>query len=127
MVICAEILDPNNILFLKNAKVDHVIDINSMISKVIAQTAYDPNLLPVLNELVSNEHDSCEIYRCQLPEELQNKTYIELFTTIKEKFDCIVIALENSTEKNIIINPKMNKEYNADYCFVIAEEQPDLS
>lgn len=126
VMLCAEILDPNNIRFLKNAKVDHVIDINSLISRFLAQTAYNPKLLKVLNELVSNEEHSCEIYRCNLPKYLIDKSYFEIFQTVKEKFDCLVIALENSKNNQLIVNPEMNQTYGADHCFVIAKSQPDL-
>lgn len=124
VILCAEILDPNNSLFLKNAKVDHIIDINALISRFIAQTTHNPKLLTVLNELVSNESESCEIYRCKIPASLQSLTYIEILQTIKETYDCLVIALEQSREKNVILNPKMNEQYNADFCFVIAKQQP---
>ncbi|MEW5821191.1 MAG: ion channel [Cyanobacteriota bacterium] len=126
VMLCAEILDPNNAIFLKNAKVDHIIDINSLISRFIAQTAYNPKLLAVLNELVSNTKNSCEIYRCKLPDTMKDMTYFELFKTIKNNYDCMIIALENSKTNDIIINPKMNQSYNADFCFVIAEDQPVL-
>lgn len=124
IILCAEILDPNNSLFLKNAKVDHIIDINALISRFIAQTAHNPKLLAVLNELVSNESKSCEIYRCKIPVSLQSLTYIEILQRIKEQYDCLVIALEQSNNKKMILNPKMNEQYNADFCFVIAEQQP---
>lgn len=124
IILCAEILDPNNSLFLKNAKVDHIIDINALISRFIAQTAHNPKLLAVLNELVSNESKSCEIYRCKIPPSLQSLTYIEILQSIKEQYDCLVIALEQSKNKKMYLNPKMNEKYDADFCFVIAEDQP---
>lgn len=127
VIICAEILDPHNSLFLKNARVDQVIDINSLISRFIAQTTYNPKLLAVLNELVSNSPDSCEIYRCNIPEHLKNMTFSELLKEIKEKYDCLIIALEDSEGDKVIINPKMNQVYKADHCFVIAEDQPEFS
>ena len=124
VMLCAEILDPNNAIYLRNAKVDHIIDINSLISRFIAQTAYNPKLLAVLNELVSNEVHSNEIYRCKLPLALADKPYLEIVTALKEKYDCLPIALEKSVTKELIVNPQINKIYNADFCFVIAKEQP---
>lgn len=124
VTLCAEILDSNNTMFLKNAKVDHIIDINALTSRFIAQTAYNPKLLSVLNDLVSNEPNTCEIYRCKIPQSLQSLSYIEILQIIKENYDCLIIALEQSSTNNIILNPKINEQYNADFCFVIAEHQP---
>jgi len=125
--ICAEILDTNNVVFLKNAQVDEIIDINTIISRFIAQTAYDHKLLRVLNELVSNDKKSCEIYRVKLPRELKEKLYSDIVKNLKENYDCLPIALENSEKDYLIMNPEYNKSYDADYCFVISEDKPEFA
>lgn len=122
--ICAEVLDHENIVFLRHAGVDQIIDINLIVSRFIAQTTYNPKLLAVLNELVSNEKDSCEIYRVELPSSLQGLSFLDLFKHVKEKYDSLVIALEDSNTNKLILNPKPHETLKADYCFVIAEKQP---
>jgi voltage-gated potassium channel len=122
--ICAEILATHNAVFLKNAQVDEIIDINTIVSRFIAQTAFDPKLLKVLNELVSNEDETCEIYRVKLPDNYQNLQYKELFNMVKQSHDSMVIALEDSKIDKVIMNPQYEKIYTADYCFVISKEQP---
>ena len=120
---CVEVLNPKNIQHLKRANVDEIISVSELTGKLLAQSVMNLGLSGFITEVLST-NEGCEFYRIKLKLEYCNKTFLELFTTFKEKFNYILVSVQRGN--TLYVNPENDfKVKEEDELYIIAKDFPE--
>lgn len=125
---CAQLLDRQNDVQLKIAGVDDVIVEAEVASHLIATSARNLGSVQVLAELLTVQTGN-QIYQVSLPMIWQGKTFGEVSTLLKQQFDALVIAVEQSEtpDQPPVVNPPRDMHLtHTDQLVIIARQEPAL-
>jgi voltage-gated potassium channel len=104
--VIVKIEDCSNLEYIKD-KIDSVINVSSIVSKMISLTAEDPILTNIYNGLLSKSDNNQEIHLSDIPRtELKEQTYRELINFVKKNHNCLPIGV--CFGDKICLNPDLN-------------------
>ena len=121
-----ELANEANVPHCKRAKADEIIVSNEISSGLMARATLNHGITRIVSELLSSHHGN-ELYKLPLPASMIGRQFIEVFTEVKQTYQCIVMAVEKETEEDIISNPPADYAFEeGDYLIVIAPDRPQL-
>jgi voltage-gated potassium channel len=91
---------------------------------MLAQSALNPGLMSVFNELLTGEHGN-QFYRLPISDPWVGKTFLELFAYLKQTHNAILIAVSD-TAGAYQINPNDYRFKSQDYVIIIAQQKIQL-
>ena len=91
---------------------------------MLAQSALNPGLMSIFNELLSGEQGN-QFYRLPIGNVWVGKTFLELFAYLKQTHNAILIAISEPTGI-FQLNPSDYRFKQGDYMIVIAERKIQL-
>jgi voltage-gated potassium channel len=121
---CAELINREYGAHLEMGQVNDYVISEEQNGFILAQSALNPGLMKVFNELLTGEHGN-QFYRLLISERWVDKTFLELFSYLKQTHNAILVAV---SEANGIfqINPSDYRFQSQDYVIVIAEQKIQL-
>jgi voltage-gated potassium channel len=121
-----ELANEANVPHCKRAKADEIIVSNEISSGLLARATLNHGITRIVSELLSSHHGN-ELYKLPLPASMIGRQFIEVFTEVKQAYQCIVVAVEKGTQEDIISNPPADYVFEEDdYLIVIAPDRPQL-
>jgi voltage-gated potassium channel len=121
-----ELANEANVPHCKRAKADEIIVSNEISSGLMARATLNHGITRIISELLSSHHGN-ELYKLPLPASMIGRLFIEVFTEVKQTYQCIVMAVEKETEEDIISNPPADYVFEeGDYLIIIAPHRPQL-
>ncbi len=122
-----ELVDERNVRHCQRARADEIIVTNEFSSHLISRTALNHGISKVVSELLSAGTGN-DFYRIPVPEHLQEKTFIEVFTAMKQEYNSIVLAIYKEQSERVISNPATDyKLVDEDHLILIAHGQPEVT
>jgi len=121
---CAELINREYGAHLEMGKVNDYVVSEEQNGFILAQSALNPGLMNVFNELLTGEHGN-QFYRLPISERWVDKTFLELFAYLKQTHNAILVAV---SEPNGVfqINPNDYRFQYQDHIIVIAEQKVQL-
>ncbi len=121
---CAELINREYGAHLEMGKVNDYVVSEEQNGFMLAQSALNPGLMNVFNELLTGEHGN-QFYRLPIGERWVDKTFLELFAYLKQTHNAILVAV---SEPNGVfqINPNDYRFQYQDHIIVIAEQKVQL-
>jgi voltage-gated potassium channel len=121
-----ELVNEANVPHCKRAKADEIIVSNEISSGLMARATLNHGITRIVSELLSSHHGN-ELYKLPLPSSMIGRQFIEVFTEVKQVYQCIIVAVERETQEDIISNPPTDYQFEeGDYLIVIAPSRPQL-
>lgn len=115
-----ELVYQKNAEFCKRAHADEIIVGTEFNSRLMARAAMEHGISSVLSEILSSRFGN-DLQKIKLPEALAGNTFLEVFTTMKQKHNSIVLAVQKGVEGAVIANPPADYVVDdSDYLMVIA-------
>lgn len=121
---CAELINREYGAHLEMGQVNDYVVSEEQNGFMLAQSALNPGLMSVFNELLTGEHGN-QFYRLPISERWVDKTFLELFAYLKQTHNAILIAASEPTGV-FQINPSNYRFKNQDYVIVIAQQKVQL-
>jgi voltage-gated potassium channel len=119
-----ELVDEKNIQHCKRAKADEIIVGNELSSHLIASSAINHGISLIVSELLSTQHGN-DLYSIPVPEKMIGSTFMQLFTTMKQEKQSIVLGVQKEHGGVLTTNP--DSDYTivkGDNMVVIAKGRP---
>ncbi len=124
---CVEISNVKNAKHCEIAGANEVIITGELSSRLLVQSALDPGVNRVFTELMSNRYGN-ELYKLKAPKLAVGCNFINAFHNLKKEFNAVIIALEQSGKRDMIINPSNDLIIkDGDKIVVMAKERPKFS
>ncbi|MBN2059955.1 MAG: NAD-binding protein [Deltaproteobacteria bacterium] len=95
---CAELIKAENREHLKRANVDEIIVRGESTGSLLARAAVSPGVTDSLRLLIDNK-DENKIWRIPVPGRFLNKPLGELSSSLRQKYDALVLAVIREEEK----------------------------
>ena len=95
---CAELIKPENREHLKRANVDEIIVRGESAGSLMARAAVSPGVADSLRLLINNQ-DENKIWRIPVPGKYIKKTFGELSSFLRQKFEALILAVVREEEK----------------------------
>jgi voltage-gated potassium channel len=115
--------DPKVIQALKKTGVDQTLSADEFLGLVLLRSVFVPKISTFLNDMLDVK--GMDLYQERIPAEFEGKTFLEVISMLKARYDTIPVGLVR--ENSVTINPKkeisLKKE---DELLYIAEEQLNL-
>ncbi len=114
-----QLADANNVKHCERAKADEIIVGSEFGSRLLARAARDHGISKVLSELLSSRIGN-DLVKIPLPQDLNDKSFLEIFTVMKKEYDNTVLAIQKN-DGTVVSNPDVNFKVPAgSYLIVIA-------
>lgn len=94
---CAELLDDQNATHLQIAGVEEILSRNQVTAGLFAATAINSGVSSFIREILSH-HEGNYLTKTALPEDMANKTFLEVFSYYKEHYDATVVGVQNQSD-----------------------------
>jgi voltage-gated potassium channel len=121
---CAELINREYGAHLEMGKVNDYVVSEEQNGYMLAQSALNPGLMSVFNELLTGEQGN-QFYRLPISDSWVGKTFLELFAYLKQSHNAILIAVSDIPGV-FQINPSDYRFKYKDYVIVIAEQNIQL-
>lgn len=122
-----ELVDERNVRHCRRARADEIIVTNEFSSRLISRSALNHGISKVVSELLSANFGN-DFYRVAVPKQLRGSKFIDVFTTMKQDFDSIVLAVYKEENGEVISNPKADfTVMEKDHLVVISGKPPEVS
>ncbi len=108
-----ELVDEANAVYCRRAHADEIIVGSELSSRLIASAAIDHGISRVVSELLSTEYGN-ELFSIPLEDGLVGKTFIEVFTMMKQKRQSIVLGVLKGDDGGHIANPPSDYIFEKD-------------
>jgi voltage-gated potassium channel len=108
-----ELVDEANATYCQRAHADEIIVGSELSSRLIASAAIDHGISRVVSELLSTEYGN-ELFSIPLEDSLVGKTFIEVFTMMKQKRQSIVLGVLKGDDGGHIANPPSDYIFEKD-------------
>ncbi|HEY9739786.1 MAG TPA: ion transporter [Coleofasciculaceae cyanobacterium] len=118
---CAELINREYGAHLEMGQVNDYVVSEEQNGFMLAQSALNPGLMSVFNELLTGEQGN-QFYRLPIGDAWVGKTFLELFAYLKQTHNAILIAVSEPTGV-FQINPNDYRFKYKDYVIVIAEQK----
>ncbi|MFQ5822596.1 MAG: potassium channel family protein [bacterium] len=119
-----ELVDGTNVQHCERANADEIIVGSEFSSKLISRATLDHGISKVLSELLSSRFGN-DLFKIPVPQSMQGKSFIEIFTEMKQSNQSIILAVQKGNEGEVISNPPVDYKVAAgDYLIVISEGKP---
>jgi voltage-gated potassium channel len=118
---CAELINREYGAHLEMGQVNDYVVSEEQNGFMLAQSALNPGLMSVFNELLTGEQGN-QFYRLPIGDVWVGKTFLELFAYLKQTHNAILIAVSEPTGV-FQINPNDYRFKYKDYVIVIAEQK----
>jgi voltage-gated potassium channel len=99
---CVEVIRPQNRAHFQRAKVDEMIVSAELTGGLLASAAQAHGVSQVFTELTTHREGS-EFYDVPVPADLDGRTFREALDVLKERWNCIPVAVSNGTR--FTVNP----------------------
>lgn len=121
-----ELVDQANVQHCRRANADEIIVSNEISSALMARATLQHGVTRVVSELLTSKHGN-ELYRLPVPSRLVGRRFMDIFAEMKQKHNCIVLAIQSEEGGEFISNPPADYELEADdYLVVISPDTPRL-
>ena len=121
-----ELVDPAYVQTCKRAKADQIIVSSELSSMLLAQEALNHGITQVVADILSFE-DGNQLYKIPIPKSKIGHSFIDVFISMKQKYQSTVVALQKGSEGEVISNPPSEYQLeNNDYLIVIASSKPRI-
>lgn len=121
---CAELINREYGSHLEMGQVNEYVVSEEQNGFMLAQSALNPGLMSIFNELLTGEHGN-QFYRLPIGELWVGKTFWELFAYLKQTHNAILIAVSEPSGV-FQINPNDYRFKDQDYVIVIAQQTVQL-
>ncbi|MFQ5772059.1 MAG: potassium channel family protein [bacterium] len=119
-----ELVNEANVQHCERANANEIIVGNEFSSKLISRATLDHGISKVLSELLSSRFGN-DLFKIPLPESMQGKNFMELFTEMKRINHYIILAVQRGNQGEVICNPPGDYQVEAgDYLILISKEKP---
>ena len=119
-----ELVDERNVRHCRRAKADEIIVTNEFSSRLISRSALNHGISKVVSELLSANYGN-DFYRVPVPEALRGNTFIDVFTTMKQNYNSIVLAVYREETGQVISNPEVDFPVSdTDHLVIISANRP---
>ncbi len=109
-----ELVNEANVQHCERANANEIIVGSEFSSKLISRATLDHGISKVLSELLSSRYGN-DLFKIPVPEELNGKSFLEVFTELKRTNQSTVLAVQKGAEGEVITNPPED--------FVVTEDQ----
>jgi voltage-gated potassium channel len=121
-----ELVDPAYVQTCKRAKADQIIVSSELSSMLLAQEALNHGITKVVADLLSFQ-DGNQLYKFPIPQSKIGHAFIDVFISMKQKYQSTVVAVQKGSEGEVISNPPTDYQLqNNDYLIVIASNKPHI-
>jgi voltage-gated potassium channel len=121
---CAELINREYGSHLEMGRINDYVVSEEQNGFMLAQSALNPGLMSVFNELLTGEHGN-QFYRLPISDPWVGKTFLELFAYLKQTHNAILIAVSD-TAGAYQINPNDYRFKYQDYVIIIAQQKIQL-
>jgi voltage-gated potassium channel len=122
-----ELVDSTNAQHCQRANADEIIVGGEFTSKLISRAAVDHGISTVLADLLSSLLGKSDISKIPVPEPMIGRSFMEIFTEMKDSSDIIVLAVEKGNDGQIMCNPpKQHRLEMGDNLIVVSEAEASL-
>jgi voltage-gated potassium channel len=121
---CAELINREYGAHLEMGQVNDYVVSEEQNGFMLAQSALNPGLMSVFNELLTGERGN-QFYRLPIGNRWVDKTFLELFAYLKQTHNAILVAVSEPSGV-FQINPNDYRFKNQDYVIVIAQQKVQL-
>ena len=121
---CAELINREYSAHLEIGQVNDYVVSEEQNGFMLAQSALNPGLMSVFNELLTGQQGN-QFYRLLISDRWVGKTFLELFTYLKQTHNAILIAVSGPTGVSQI-NPNDYRFQYQDYVIIIAQPKIQL-
>ncbi len=126
---CVELLNRENEAHLAMAGVEEIIVSDEYSGNIMAAAARNYGIISVLNELFTSKYGN-QFYKLDITPQWYGKTSMELLVWLKEKYNAILLSVENKTSSGSYhpqVNPDRNYTFQkGDRIIVISQEKINL-
>ncbi len=120
-----ELEDEANVRHCRRAHADEIIVGAEFSTRLISRATIDHGISKVMSELLSTQFGN-DLYKIAVPSSLAGKPFIDVFTEMKRKHRCTVLAVQTGEGQDVVANPPVDLEVNGgDTLIVIAETMPE--
>ncbi len=122
-----ELVDATNVRHCERAQANEIIVGSEFSSKLISRATMDHGISKVVSELLSSRFGN-NLFKVPLPELMGGKTFMDVFTQMKENHDCTVLAVQNGGEGEVVSNPPSDHRIeDGDHLIVVSARRPQVS
>lgn len=121
---CVEIEDSNNVAHCRRARADEIIVSGEFSSKLLARATVNHGISKFIDELLSSQYGE-ELHKIKASNSMIGKRFVDVLLMMKEKYDCIVVAIETEKESVFISNPPSGYQIKeGDFLILVSKEIP---
>lgn len=118
-----ELADKANKLHCQRANADEIIIGSELNSHLIASAASDHGISQIVSELLSSRYGN-ELFSMQLPREFIDKTFLDVFITMKKEHNTTVFGVQKGKGGEVVSNPAGDCVLaEGDYLLVISKDR----
>lgn len=117
-----ELVDEKYIKICKKAHADEIIVSSNLSSHLIVDSTINDGIGKVIFNLLSENYDDNQLYKIPVPEAEIDKEFLDVFVSMKEQKQSIIIAIQQGEEGDVITNPPSNYKLSSnDYLIMILD------
>ncbi len=121
---CVEVIRSENRQHFERTAADELIVSAELTGALLASAAETNGISRVISDLITHPAGN-EFYAAPLPPELTGKTFAHALEYMKEKHDCLVVAVSRPSDGGYEINPKGSRTLaGGETLLVIADREP---
>ncbi|MGD1914503.1 MAG: NAD-binding protein [Rivularia sp. (in: cyanobacteria)] len=117
-----ELVDEKYIEICKKAYADEIIVSSNLSGCFIVDETTNDGISKFILNLFSEEFDDNQLYKIPVPEDDINRKFLDVFKSMKEEKQSIIIAIQQGEEGNVNTNPRSDYELKRnDYLIMILD------
>ena len=120
-----ELVDEANRKHCQRANADEIIVGSEISSHLVASATIDHGISKVVSELLSARFGN-ELYIINAPDSLVDRTYMDVFVELKEKYNATLLGLRKGKDGEIMANPKGTMKITRDDSLIVVAAQRPL-
>jgi len=123
---CVEIENSDNVAHCRRAKANEIIVSGEFSSKLLARATVNHGISKFIDELLSSQYGE-ELHKINVSDSMVGRRFIDILMLMKEKYDCIVVAIESEQEGVFISNPPSGYQIKErDFLILVSKQIPRL-